>query len=527
MKNKIKIIFCLAWVIPFQGFSQDYQKKMASFLKMLDTYYVDSLKMDSLVDAGIEKILGDLDPHSVYFTKEELQKANEPLVGNFEGVGIQFNILDDTILVLHTISGGPSKKVGVMDGDRIIYINDEKVAGIGINNDGVFKRLRGQKGTEVRLKILRAGEPELLDFLVVRDKIPLFALDAHYMATDRVGYVKLSRFSATATEEVEKAIAELKAQGAEKIILDLTGNSGGYLNQAFQLADLFLDKDKLIVYTEGKSQKREDFNAEQKGLFEEGKLVIMIDQGSASASEIVSGAIQDWDRGILVGRRSFGKGLVQKAYNLPDQSAVRLTMARYYTPSGRSIQKSYEGGQDKYRDELAERFESGEIYDAAKIKITDSTAYYTNNKRVVYGGGGIMPDIYVPMDTSWTSTYYSKLIRSGIFNTFAIHYVDKNRSQLEAQYKDVQTFRDAFEVDDALLKDFYALGATKKIEPEKEDFSNSLPMMKTNLKALIAQNIWDENAFYYIFNEQNEIFKEALETIEDRKLFKKNDIESK
>ena len=526
MKNKI-VIICLACIVPLHGFSQDYQKKMASFLKMLDTYYVDSLKMDSLVDAGIEKILGDLDPHSVYFTKEELQKANEPLVGNFEGVGIQFNILEDTILVLHTIAGGPSKKVGVMDGDRIIYINDEKVAGIGINNDGVFKRLRGPKGTEVTMKVLRAGEPELLEFLVVRDKIPLFALDAHYMASDKVGYVKLSRFSATATEEVEKAIAELKSQGAEKIILDLTGNSGGYLNQAFQLADQFLDKDKLIVYTEGKSQKRENFNAEQKGLFEEGKLVVMIDQGSASASEIVSGAIQDWDRGILVGRRSFGKGLVQKAYNLPDQSAVRLTMARYYTPSGRSIQKSYSNGQDKYRDELAERFESGEIYDEKKIKITDSTVYYTNNKRIVYGGGGIMPDIYVPMDTSWTSTYYSKLIRSGIFNTFAIQYVDKNREVLYAKYENVQVFRDKFEVGEDLLKDFYALGTSKNIKQAEEDFSNSLPMMKTNLKALIAQNLWDENAFYYIFNEQNEIFNRAMEIIGNKQLFKRNDIDSK
>jgi carboxyl-terminal processing protease len=517
-------IFCCSFSII--GKSQTYQQKLNSFMKMLDTYYVDSLNMDSIVEVGIEKILSGLDPHSVYMNKKELEKANEPLVGNFEGVGIQFNILDDTILVLHTISGGPSKRVGIMDGDRIIYINDEKVAGTGIDNDGVFKRLRGSKGTEVRLKIYRTGESELLEFLVIRDKIPLFALDAHYLAAPGLGYIKLSRFSATATEEVVAAIEELKQKGAKNFILDLCGNSGGYLNQAFALSDQFLDGDKLIVYTEGKSQRRENFNATEEGAFQEGKLVVMIDQGSASASEIVSGAIQDWDRGILVGRRTFGKGLVQKAYNLPDQSAVRLTMARYYTPSGRSIQKSYKGGQDQYRDELGERYESGELYDASKVKILDSTKYYTNSKRVVYGGGGVMPDIYVPMDTNWISKYYGKLIRSGVFNSFTIQYVDKNRKELEANYQSMEQFKSKFSIGKPLLDEFYAFAKLKNVTPENEDFYNSLEMMKTQLKALIARNMWDENAYFYIFNDQNEIYQEALEIMGEKKIFKKNKIKS-
>lgn len=525
MKRFLVIIICL---IGYQctGFSQSYQQKLGSFLKMLDTYYVDSLNMDSIVDAGIEKILSGLDPHSVYLDKKELERANEPLVGNFEGVGIQFNILDDTILVLHTISGGPSKRVGIMDGDRIIYINDEKVAGTGIDNDGVFKRLRGNKGTEVRLKIYRTGEPDLLEFLVIRDKIPLFALDAHYMAAPGLGYVKLSRFSATATEEVVNAIEELKTKGAKNFILDLTGNSGGYLNQAFALSDQFLDKNKLIVYTQGKSQRREDFIASNDGVLQEGKLVVMIDQGSASASEIVSGAIQDWDRGILVGRRTFGKGLVQKAYSLPDQSAVRLTMARYYTPSGRSIQKSYSGGEEKYRDELTERYESGELYDASKIVIKDSTKYFTNNKRIVYGGGGVMPDIYVPMDTNWISKYYSKLIRSGSFNSFTIQYVDKNRKELEAKYENMEQFKNKFTIGKEILDNFYAFAKTKNVSADNEDFYNSLEMIKTQLKALIARNIWDENAYFYVFNDQNEIFQEALEIMGEKKIFKKNKIKS-
>ncbi|HPA35939.1 MAG TPA: S41 family peptidase, partial [Chitinophagales bacterium] len=391
--------------------AQMYQQKMATFLNHLDNYYVEEPNVDSLVEIGIIEILKKLDPHSVYMNADEFKKANEPLEGNFEGVGIQFQIFQDTILVVHVISGGPSQKVGVQDGDRIIFVDTAKVAGVGINNDGVFKKLRGKKGTKVTIQVKRAGEPDLLEFHITRDKIPIYAIEAQYMATSDIGYIKLARFSATATEETKAAIDSLKRKGAKKFILDLTGNGGGYLHQANALSDLFLSAGKLVVYSEGRSQPRISLNATADGNFENGDLVIMVDQNTASASEIVSGAVQDWDRGLIVGRRTFGKGLVQKGYTLPDMSVVRLTMAHYYTPSGRNIQRPYEKGSDKYFDDMEERYNSGELFDAGKMKITDSTKYFTNNKRVVYGGGGIIPDIFVGIDTAWNSKYYGKLVR--------------------------------------------------------------------------------------------------------------------
>jgi carboxyl-terminal processing protease len=401
-------------------YAQMYQQKMATFLNILDNYYVEEPNADSLVEIGIIEILKKLDPHSVYMNAEEIKKANEPLEGNFEGVGIQFQIYQDTIQVVHVIAGGPSQKVGVQDGDKLIFVDTSRVAGVGINNAGVFKYLRGKKGTKVLIKIKRYGEPELLTFEIIRDKIPIYAIGAQYMATPEIGYVKLERFSATATEETQAAIDSLKKQGAKKIILDLTSNGGGYLNQAHALSDLFLPDGRLIVYSSGRSQPRIDLNATNVGNFENGDLVIMVDQNTASASEIVAGAVQDWDRGLVVGRRTYGKGLVQKGYSLPDMSVVRLTMAHYYTPSGRNIQKSYAKGVDKYHEDIEDRYESGELFDSAKIKIIDSTKYFTNNKRVVYGGGGVTPDIFVGLDTSWSSRFYSKLVRSGSLNQFVL-----------------------------------------------------------------------------------------------------------
>ncbi|HRG36778.1 MAG TPA: S41 family peptidase, partial [Chitinophagales bacterium] len=391
MRKLILTVNCLLFTAYFSQ-AQMYQQKMATFLNLIDNYYVQSANIDSLVEIGITEMLKHLDPHSVYMNATEIKKANEPLEGNFEGVGIQFQIYQDTIQVIHVIAGGPSQKVGVQDGDKIVYVDTTKVAGVGINNDGVFKNLRGKKGTKVTIKVKRSGEPELLEFEIIRDKIPIFAIGAQYMATPEIGYVKLERFSATATEETKSAIDSLKKLGAKKIILDLTGNGGGYLNQAHTLSDLFLGDDKLVVYSEGRSQPRIDLIATAKGNFEKGDLVIMVDQSTASASEIVSGAVQDWDRGLVIGRRTYGKGLVQKGYSLPDMSAVRLTMAHYYTPSGRNIQKPYEKGNEVYQEDLEERYKSGELFDSSKVKIIDSTKYYTNQKRIVYGGGGITPD---------------------------------------------------------------------------------------------------------------------------------------
>ena len=496
--------------------AQMYQQKMGTFLNLLDNYYVEKTNIDSLVEYGIEQMLKQLDPHSVYMNAEEIKKANEPLEGNFEGVGIQFQIYQDTIQVVHVIQGGPSQKVGIQDGDKLIYVDTAKVAGVGINNDGVFKKLRGRKGTKVIVKIKRYGEPELLTFEIIRDKIPIFAIGAQYMATPDIGYVKLERFSATATEETQAAIDSLKKLGAKKIILDLTGNGGGYLNQAHALSDLFLDNGKLVVYSEGRSQPRIDLNATEEGNFETGDLVIMVDQYTASASEIVSGAVQYWDLGLVVCRRTYGKGLVQKGYTLPDMSVVRLTMAHYYTPSGRNIQKPYEKGIDKYQEDIEDRYESGELFDSSKIKITDTTKYYTNSKRVVYGGGGVTPDIFVGLDTTWTSKFYSKLVRSGSFNQFVLVYINDNRSTLEKTYPNSATFIKNFTVDSVLLNKFYAFAKDKKVEPDSsENFTRSIPTIKNQLKGLIAQDLFNGSAYYQITNEQNAIYVRALKAFTD------------
>lgn len=515
MKKILITTFCILFTAYFAQ-AQMYQQKMATFLNLLDNYYVEDADVDSLIEIGITEILKKLDPHSVYMNAEEIKKANEPLEGNFEGVGIQFQIYQDTIQVVHVIAGGPSQKVGVQDGDKIVFVDTANVAGVGINNDGVFKKLRGKKGTKVNLKIKRIGEPELLSFEIIRDKIPIFAIGAQYMATPEIGYVKLERFSATATEETQAAIDSLRKLGAKKIILDLTSNGGGYLNQAHSLSDLFLSDGKLIVYSEGRSQPRLDLNATKEGDFETGDLVIMVDQYTASASEIVSGAVQDWDRGLVVGRRTYGKGLVQKGYTLPDMSVVRLTMAHYYTPSGRNIQKPYEKGIDKYQEDIEDRYESGELFDSSKIKITDTTKYYTNSKRVVYGGGGVTPDIFVGLDTTWTSKFYSKLVRSGSFNQFVLVYINDNRSTLEKTYPNSATFIKNFTVDSVLLNKFYAFAKDKKVEPDSsENFTRSIPTIKNQLKGLIAQDLFNGSAYYQITNEQNAIYVRALKAFTD------------
>ena len=524
--KKALFIICSLFLAVAPVSAQDAIQKMTYFLKLLESQYVEKINMDSLVEKGIENMLTQLDPHSVYLNKEDLQKANEPLEGNFEGVGVQFNILEDTIVVVHVIVGGPSQKVGIQDGDKIVLINGDTVAGKGIDNQGVFKRLRGPKGTEVTVGIQRNGEPELLEFLIVRDKIPLYALDAAYMIDNKLGYVKLSRFSSTATAEVAMAIDSLNELGMKDLILDLTGNSGGYLNQAHLLADLFLDDEKLVVYTEGRAFPRQDLNAEFKGNFEKGRLVIMIDGGSASASEIVAGAVQDWDRGLLVGRRSYGKGLVQKGYNLPDQSAVRLTISHYYTPSGRSIQRPYKGLSGDYREDIIYRIESGELFDEAKVTLKDSTPYYTQNKRVVYGGGGIMPDVYVPVDTTWRSDMYNKLLRKGTFSRFTLKYVNDNRTALQQQYPDLTSFRNKFIVDSLLWDNFISYAQSSGVTTE-QSYDQSIYSMKVQLKALIAQYLFDSKAYYPLINELDPIYMKALEVINEDKTFKKLDIDSK
>ena len=448
--------------------AQDVQSntmKYGRLLRLIDSYYVDSTKMDDLTEKAIVEVLRNLDPHSVYISKEEVEKMNEPLVGNFEGVGISFNVYRDTLMVVTPISGGPSEKVGIRAGDRIVEVDAKKIASIGLKNTDVYDLLRGKKGTKVEMKIKRKGEDNLLDFTVIRDKIPINSLDASYMLNDNTGYIKLNKFSATTTSEFYDAIKALKASSKlNSLVLDLRGNGGGYLTAAIELADQFLTAYRLVVYTQGLHADKKEYDATPLGELEQGKLVVLIDEGSASASEIVSGAIQDWDRGVLIGRRSYGKGLVQQPFPLTDGSMIRLTTAHYYTPSGRCIQKPYTDGVEEYQKDYLKRIEHGELFSRDSVTQDKSEKFLTKvSKRVVYGGGGVMPDLFIPLDTSKYYAYYNNLSRKGLVYTGVLDIMDENRDSFVQQYTDFKTFTDKFEVSDEMqLGIRKALRVTKK-----------------------------------------------------------------
>lgn len=490
-------------------------QKMDALLNMINYAYVDTVDQTKMTDDAIRGLLKELDPHSVYIPADELKVTNEPLVGKFEGVGIQFNILEDTIMVTQTISGGPSEKIGIHAGDRIVKIDDQNVANIKITNNDVLKKLRGDKGTKVKVSMFRRGVPELVDFTITRDKIPLYSVDASYMVTPTVGYIKISRFADSTVDEFKEALGKLKEQNMTSLIMDLTGNGGGYLNRAIELADEFLASGKRIVYTEGRSSLRQDSYATSAGGWEKGKVIVLVDEGSASASEIVTGALQDWDRALVIGRRTFAKGLVQKPFPLPDGSAVRLTIARYYTPSGRCIQKHYEPGDENYDQDISMRYQHGELYNADSIKFIDSLKYATNAGRVVYGGGGIMPDIFVGLDTSMTSKYYDELRRNGILNDFTLTYTDNNRSSLLKKYPDVYAFSKTFEPDAAFMKTFTDYAEKKTVKFDQAGYNTSQELLKTQLKALIARDLWNSNAYYVIINKINPFLNKALQTLDD------------
>lgn len=514
--RKFAISFALLAFLVSNGWTQESKQayyKMETFLRYVEQAYVDSVNVDNLVEKAIMGILEDLDPHSVYISKDELQKMNEPLVGNFDGIGIQFNIIKDTITVVSPITGGPSEKLGIQSGDQIVEIEGEVVAGTGIKNSDVTSKLRGEKGTIVNVGIKRKGEKKLLDFKIERDKIPIYSVDASYMIRPEIGYIKLNRFAATSMQEVKSGLDSLQEQGMKSLILDLRGNSGGYLKTAIDLADEFLGSQQLIVYTEGRAYPRSNTYGSMRGGFESGKLVVLIDEGSASASEIVSGAIQDWDRGLVIGRRSFGKGLVQKPFPLPDGSAIRLTISRYYTPTGRSIQKPYEEGVEEYYNDLNNRYEHGEYFSADSIDFPDSLVFYTPQKRVVYGGGGIMPDIFVPADTSETSKLYSDLIRKGVFNQFAIQYANNNRKKILKSYPTLEAYNSNFEVTESILEELFAYAESEKIEKTPEDFSKSENLIKLQLKALIARGFWKTNGYFRVMNEGSDMVLKAVDAI--------------
>ncbi len=493
-------------------------EKFATLLSYIQHMYVDSVNAEKLTEKAIIALLEDLDPHSTYLSKEELKEANEPLQGSFDGIGVQFNIFKDTILVVEPIQGGPSEKLGIQSGDKIVKIDGENVAGVGIKNPDIFKKLRGPKGTKVKVTIERKGAKDLLNYEIVRDKIPIYSIDASIMVDEGIGYVKISRFAKTTMDELKQAISELKSEGMKDLILDLQGNGGGYLNTAVEMCDEFISGDRLLVYTEGRSFPREDYRANPKvaGAFEKGRLVVLIDESSASASEILSGAIQDWDRGLIIGRRSFGKGLVQRPVPLPDGSAVRLTVQKYYTPSGRCIQKSYEDGIDAYMSDKEKRFKNGEFFSLDSLHFPDSLKYSTNvKKRTVYGGGGILPDIFVALDTTENSGYFSDLLRTGVNNDWVLTYVNNNREQLLSQYPDLKSFSVKYEVPENGIQEMIKMLEAEKVTYNEKEFKTSEHAIKLRTKALVARNLYDNEAFYSVINDLNPALKKAIQVLQD------------
>ena len=487
----------------FFGQNQKYDanagiKKYNAAMQIIKYAYVDSINEPKLVEKSIIETLKELDPHSMYISKKDVERANEGLVGNFEGIGVQFEILRDTIVVVHPISGGPSEKLGIMSGDKIVKINDENVAGKKITNQFVFDRLRGKKGTKVTVSIVRRGKKDLMDYTITRDKIPINSIDAAYMITPTTGFVNLNRFSSTSIQEFDDAVKKLQAQGMKNLILDLRGNSGGYLNTAIDLSDELLPENKLIVYTEGLRSPREEYISTARGLFEKGKLVVMINENSASASEIVSGAVQDWDRGVILGRRSFGKGLVQRPFILPDSSQIRLTTARYHTPSGRCIQKPYSEGVDKYYEDFSNRMKHGELENADSIKFPDSLKFFTSGHRTVYGGGGIMPDVFVPWDSTPFTDYFLDLRRKNVINQFVSDYVDRSRTVLQKKFPDFKSYDQNFDVDEPMMANFLLFAEKEGVKKVDKEYILSEKLIKNQLKALIAQKLWDVTASFAI-----------------------------
>ncbi|PLW93848.1 MAG: peptidase S41 [Marinilabiliales bacterium] len=490
-------------------------KKMGTLLQIVNNFYVDTLDMAEVTEKAIIYTLKELDPHSAYISKEDVDKANEPLEGSFEGVGLTFQLFKDTILVISPIPGGPSDKVGIMAGDKIITVDGEDAFGEKIDNEWVMDHLRGKKGTEVTVGIYRKNNNDILDFTIVRDEIPINSMDAAFMLDKETGYIKLNRFAKNSLDEVNTALTELKSQGMQNLVFDLRGNSGGYLGTAMSITDEFLKDNELIVYTEGVNSPRQELDATAGGNFEEGKLVILINEGSASASEIVSGAVQDWDRGMIVGRRSFGKGLVQRPFKLPDGSIVRLTVARYYTPSGRCIQSPYDNGSEEYYNDFISRMETGELMHPDSISFPDSLHYETKGGRTVYGGGGIMPDIFVPFDTLRYNRLLTSLIRKGVINSFVNEYLDDNRKLLLKKYPDFDKYNDSFQFSDAAYNEFIELGEKEKVltEENKSDLNESF--VRLQLKALIARNLYETGSYFEVLAPTDHEINKALELIKE------------
>ena len=579
-----KVILFLLAIQAFSLFAQkgneDVLKmsniKATQTLGMIDYFYVDTTDLNKICEKGIEAMLKELDPHSVFIDKDEVAKMNEPLVGNFDGIGVSFQLLDDTIHVVDVISGGPSEKVGVLAGDKIVKVDDMPATGDTIKNDWVFKHLRGKKGTKVSVSVIRGKSKTPIVFEIKRDKIPINSIDTWFMIDKEIGYIRLNRFAQSSNEEMVQAITELQSEGMQSLILDLRGNGGGYLNVAVDICDQFLSGDKLIVYTKGAKSPRQELKAQKKGLFEQGRLVIMVDESSASASEILSGAVQDWDRGVIVGRRTFGKGLVQRPFDMYDGSQIRLTTSRYYTPRGRCIQKPYDAGVEEYQMDYYNRLSHGELLSADSVHFADSLRCFTSGNRLVYGGGGIMPDVFVPIDTMRASDYMINLRSKGLFNSFALNWTEENREQFlkkaptydkfskeyekmnvlsefekyaeqegvsrnaikkewvnimvsdylkkemsdstARSYESYSDYAESLISDDKMLKEIMQKA---KEEDKKNDLINkeSDKYIASTIKALIARNLYGVKYYYMTTFENDRELKEAIDVLKDNKKY--------
>ena len=520
----MKKLALLILITVFGSFSASAQKDIESAIRklmmatiMTNNFYVDTVNCDKLVENAIKGMIGKLDPHSAYTNAKETKAFTEPLQGSFEGIGVQFNMLEDTLFVIQTVSKGPSEKVGILAGDRIVNVNDTAIAGVKMSREDIMHRLRGPKGTKVKLGIKRSGISDLVYFNVIRDKIPVTTLDAAFMVTPTIGLIRFSSFAATTRDEVVKAVNDLKVKGMKSLIIDLQQNGGGFLNAAAEIASEFLPKGDLVVYTKGRSVPTQEFRSSGNNLFE-GDIVVLIDEYSASAAEILTGAIQDQDRGLVVGRRSFGKGLVQRPIDLPDGSMIRLTIAHYYTPSGRCVQKPYEmGNKEAYSKDVLNRFNSGELtnVDSMKAHIPDSLKFETLRKhRTVYGGGGITPDYFIPLDTTIYTKYYRELSAKSIVIQANLRYMDKNHKRISKLYPSFDKFEAEYEVPDEVIEKIFAEGEKQKVTPKDDaERQETIPQLKLTLKGLVARDIWDMSEYFQIIYKDNEMVKKAVELL--------------
>lgn len=514
---KRPLIIALTALLAVTAYSQEFtpDTKLRVANSIIENFYVEDVNSDTVVAEAIKAMLKTLDPHSAYSTPAETAEFTAPLEGKFSGIGIQFNMLEDTVYVIQTTAGGPSEKAGIMPGDRIISANDTVIAGKKMLNPQVIKVLRGPKGSAVNLKVKRGQE--IIDFALIRDDIPVYSVDETFMADSTTGYIRITRFAEDTPGEVRRAMDKLRSKGMKNLILDVSGNGGGYLGASFELAGEFLPKGTPVVSTVGRRAPRQDYRTENGGSYFDGRIVVITDQYSASAAEILSGAIQDNDRGLIVGRRTFGKGLVQRPFPFPDGSMIRLTVSRYYTPSGRCIQKHYDKGHgEEYLLEVYNRFDSGELWSADSIQRPDSLKYHTlKNHRPVYGGGGIIPDIFVPADTSHFSVYYRDLVAKGVINKVCINYVDANRAELSAKYPSDEVFQASFEIPQDLTDKLIAAGNDKGIAFNEEQWKRSQAIIKAIMKGILARDLYEDGSYFRPLSLLNKDFNTALELIND------------